>query len=384
MGSAPKTFVARCLPVRAASLASLLVATTDGCALTTVPSSDAGPVEAGAMHDAPRAADAALSDAALIASDAHTASDAIVQPVDTSTAPDADVPPEDLRRGHFSPTDVFLAGTLGSGACYLDAIADPRAPSVAVVGFDCYFDETSAMIAPDGTLLYVNTFEDVLREFHCDDCPGFEPTDTYPSDVLANDTIRPTPPCDPETNRLTAFRIAPDGEVLHSCGGVWYDDTGAEVARVLDIVAVSHGGLVLGFDEVPGRDALALLDRGTGAQTAVAGVPDCTLAAVRSEPTAGFWLAFECAGTDERWSIGPDGTARRDGAFPAYPAGYRGSGQAELAGDGSLWTFAGGPGSFEDAIVRRTIAGASELIYTEAMEPAPAVEIHISDLVTGP
>lgn len=106
-----------------------------------------------------------------------------------------------VARGELDSGEVYLAGTLSEGACYRDAIAHPARPHVAVVGFACYFNQQGAMLTPDGTLLYVNTFEDVLREFSCDGCPTWTASDPYPSDPLVNDTVLPTPPCDPSSRR---------------------------------------------------------------------------------------------------------------------------------------------------------------------------------------
>lgn len=311
--------------------------------------------------------------------DARVADDAAVAP-DASTSADAGRVVEELRRGVLWPGEVYLAGTLAPGACSRAALAHPLRPDVAAVGFDCEFEPWSAALSPDGTLLYFNTFEALLREFHCDDCPGFVPGDPYPADPLANDTIRPTPPCDPDRMPLGAFRVGLEGEVVHMCGGDWYDELGALVAADVEVLSVGAGSILV-------RDSSLLtigtLDRATGVTSPVA-LPPCEPLAVRARVGGGFVVAVSCETADELWSVAADGTVGRDGTFPAYPPGYQRAWGSELAGDGSLWTIALGPLDFEDAIVRRTVAGASEVVYTEAMDPPPAVEIHISDLVTGP
>lgn len=297
------------------------------------------------------------------------------------TAVDVTAFPGDVRRGVFATGEVYLAGTVSPGACYEDALAHPSAPSVAAVGFDCHWDRRSAVIAPDGTLLYRHHGEHVLREFHCDGCPDWSPGDAYPAAPLANDTIRPTPPCDPETDRLSEFLVSPEGAVLHRCRGiVWYDESGREVVRRLDLLSLGRGGVAL----MQERGRFFVLELATDAATAVAGLPDCPIAATRAGATSGFVLALHCPAADELWSIAVDGLATPEGAFPPPPPGYRLVRFDALASDGALWSFAGGPITTEDAIVRRTIDGASELVYSEEMVPAPAVLMHISDLVTGP
>lgn len=332
------------------------------------------------------AADAHADDAH--ADDAHAddayADDAYVDDAFSLDAftPDAFVPTplDDVRRARFAPDEVYLAGTLQEGACYRDAFARPDSPDVVGVGADCYFNEQSAMLTPDGTLLYFNTFEYELRELHCDGCPDFEPGDPYPSGVLANDTIRPTPPCDPAStaNRLRGFRVAPSGAVLHTCGDVWYDEAGSERAR--DVAITSLGWRDLAFVDTPPR----LLDLATGTLTDVPALT-CLVYTVRAGATEGFDAVIGCT-PDERelWHVAEDGVAVRRGIYPPLPSGYSHRGTATLAGDGSLWYLASGPGRFEDTIVRRTIEGATEVVYTEARVPTPAILVHGSDLVTGP
>lgn len=99
----------------------------------------------------------------------------------------------------------------------------------------------------------------------------------------------------------------------------------------------------------------------------------------------GFRIVLACMGGEELWRVSETGAATFEGAYPSRPTGYEGSrGSAKLAGDNTLVEIVSGPITFEDAIVERTLSGRSEVAYTEEMSPAPAVMIHISDLVTGP
>jgi hypothetical protein len=82
----------------------------------------------------------------------------------------------------LNPGDVYLDGTLTEGACYRDALTHWSDPNSACTGFGCYFDGRGAVIRPsDGRMLYMNTFENVIREFHADSCP-MPAMSTYPQD----------------------------------------------------------------------------------------------------------------------------------------------------------------------------------------------------------
>ena len=76
------------------------------------------------------------------------------------------------RPDKFDPGDVYIFGTLASGRCEFGAVAHWGDPSTPLVGFDCYANDDSAIVRPtDGRLLYMNHFENLIREFHCDGCP---------------------------------------------------------------------------------------------------------------------------------------------------------------------------------------------------------------------
>ena len=283
---------------------------------------------------------------------------------------------DELRRGVFDPERVYLAGTLSEGACYRDAVADYRTPDHAAVGFECEFDERGAVISAAGVLTYTNTFEDRLREFVCDDCPGFVPGDDYPSDVLDNDPVLATPPCTGDRRALD-FRLGPDGARIHRCGlsSPWYDATGAEILPAGDVLALGWSAVALTEGEVH--------DTVSGEVTPLSNFPsDCRPVTARAGPTPGFRVAVDCEEVTELWWVDHAGAAVREGVYPPPPADYPPWFEGRLAGDGTLVQLARGPETFEDTIIERTVSGRSELIYTEAR--SPAVKIHISSLVTGP
>lgn len=285
----------------------------------------------------------------------------------------------------FGSGEVYLAGTLSEGACYLDAIALVEAPNRGAVGFDCYFDERIAVIDPTrSVLLYMNVFEDVLREFHCDDPCVWDEMDEmdgmYPSEPLRNDTILPTPPCDPETNRLTNFLVGPDGSRIHRCltDGTWYDvDGNIRYEGSLSLLYLGANDYAFAGTHV--------VDLATGDEIPIVGLPTTDLLTTRASQD-GFLVAFTGPTFDdmpELWEVATDGSAAMVGVYPLQPAGQSTRFGAALDGSGALYQMSSTIDVvFEDTIIRRTVDGDSEVVYSEA--DLPVVKIHISDLVTDP
>lgn len=280
----------------------------------------------------------------------------------------------------FDPGEVYLAGTLSEGACYMDAIAHWSDPNVSATGFDCYFDNRAAMVRPsDGRLLYTNTFEDKLRSFTCDNCP-FD-GGSYPTMVLANDPILPTP-CPTATDELGTFTVSPQGQVLHTCnttGSRWRNQAGTEVFDATGDQLWSYGY----NDLVLTRSRVVKL--GTMMMSTISGLPSRSWLTTRALMD-GFWIALPGASMTnppELWKVDENGVATKVGDYPALPANVTARFSSKLDRDGALFEMASDTSvSFRDVIVRRKVAGTSDVVYTEASNPR--VKIHISDLVTGP
>ncbi|WP_437632017.1 hypothetical protein [Sorangium sp. So ce854] len=287
----------------------------------------------------------------------------------------------------LDPDQVYLAGTLLEGACGRDAVAHWSSPDSAVVGFHCHVDERSARIRPtDGRLLYTNVFEDLLREFHCDDCPSRG--NAYPEAPLDNDPVLPTPRCADGLAPRDGFLVSPTGAVLYRCSSdtaTWYDERGrvAHADPEDPLLHLGHGDLALA--------ARSVVHLATSTSTPITGLPGGRLLhTVRARAPDRFLLVLEAerptedGGSQELWEVDGDGVAARLGAFPPLPAGavHVSASTSKLDGCGALLQFGGGIGLLEDVIVRRDIGGASEVVYTEATEPL--VKIHVSALVTGP
>lgn len=294
-------------------------------------------------------------------------------------AVDGELPTRDI----LDPNEVYILGTVSEGLCGRDILTHWSQPNSGAVGFDCYTRESDAIIAPGrNRLLYWNTFEDLLREFVCDGRCTLEPSDRvpYPPNVLANDPVRPTPPCDPNNARLLDFHVWPDGQVIHHCANTWYDATGAAI-QVLprSVIALSHGGQAL----IPQGGGYAVATVATSSVAPVVGLPDQhAFIAARSRSPSGFWYALESGGVTSLWSIDATGASELVFGYAAPPAGYTAYNRGRLDGHQNLFQLGRGPETFEDVIVRRERDGPTTVVYTEASNPL--VKLHISDIVTGP
>lgn len=280
----------------------------------------------------------------------------------------------------LDPGEVYLLGTLSEGACYRDALAHWSSPNVASVGFDCYADETSAVIRPtDGRLIYTNIFEDKLREHHCDDCSYSSASTAYPANVLANDTVLPTP-CPGANERLAWFRVTAEGEVLHQCNqsfGKLRDATGAVVYDGMagaPVIAVGGAGWLLTERQI--------VNYKTGASVVLKGLTPVPPVAIRWAPPDGFYYVNDRSVFSLYRASFTSGISEVVAEYPAAPSGLTYQSSLRLDSSQRLFSFATLNGSFTDVIVRSEIGGESKIVYSEA--DRPLVKIHISSLVTGP
>jgi hypothetical protein len=319
----------------------------------------------------------------------------------------------------LNPGDVYLNGTLKDGACYVDALTHWSDPNSACTGFDCYFDPLTAVIRPtDGRMLYMNTFEYLIREFHAESCPMAR-GGAYPSAPLANDTIIPTPMCPDATGGALAgvampdagitgvagFVVSPEGDVYYHCfkvggeGAVWYDLAGNAVydeSNGYPLYKIARGRMALVRSQALQNFKLANLT--TGVLTDIGAPPPWThdagafspptgfIMAIRALDPAGFWVAVGFTSSDpELWEIHPDGTSTKIGSYPPVPTGqgvYSSTGQAALDGCGALLQVSIDLRASQNTIVRRQVQGSSLVVYDEAT--MPLVRIFGSYLVTGP
>ncbi len=346
--------------------------------------SDAGPFDAGTPPDSGSPPDAGRSDAGA---DAGQRPDAGQPPdggrgggdagLDAGANPDAgrdagiSVP---LTDGGLDPNEVYLMGTLSEGTCGLRALAHWSTPNMGSAGFDCSFDGRQAVIRPsDRRLLYFNSFENLLREFH-EDGPA---SVMYPTNVLANDRVIPTPPC----NTVGRFLVAPDSLVLHQCPtdvNPLRDETGTVIFNGVteEVLAVGPGRVLLTTRRV--------IDTGAGVSHPLTWPVMLAqeVVTVRWQPPSSFLVVLQLA-TPTLWEVQTNGTATLRGAFSPLPAQVMGAFGGKLDGSGRLVQQArDATQPFTDVIVRRERGGTTSVVYSEAM--SPLVRLHASDLVTGP
>ncbi len=275
--------------------------------------------------------------------------------------------------GLFSPSEVYIDGTLSEGACDRDALAHWADPNTASTGFDCYFSGQTAVIRPtDGRLVYVNINDFKVREYHCDTCVMTTPS-PYPEQVLKNDPILPTP-CPNAEPVVSEFRVSADGALFYRCqydNSNWRDATGAVV-----------------YDATPGRlltvglDGWALtttgvVKLGTGQKNAFTGLITSSndWLTARWLSSGVFGVAVTVGANTQLWRIATTGVATLVGTYP-YSMGTQIS--PKLDGDGRLFTM----GYPNDTILRREVGGSADIVYDEKTNPL--VKLHISYLVTGP
>ena len=128
-----------------------------------------------------------------------------------------------------------------------------------------------------------------------------------------------------------------------------------------------------------------VIDLVSGRLNPIRGLPYGFIDAVRAEPSGKFVAAIrpDSGGMSESlWEIDKSGAATLRGRYSPPPSPTLHPFPAQLEPGGALLQFGHGPGVFEDVIVRRTIDGRAEVVYSEAW--GPLVKIHISGLITGP
>lgn len=297
------------------------------------------------------------------------------------------------RDDELDAGEVYLVGTLNEGSCSRSALAHWSTPDAPVVGFECEMDPRRAWIRPvDGRLLYLSAFESPLRELVCDLCP-FDVADAdealarYPEEPLANDPVHALTPCSDADGTVPAFVLAPDGSRLHSCWsghGPWYDAAGRLV------LAADVGLTHLGHDGIALTDRGAVVDLTSGAITPIPWEMPFIIRTARALPAPdAFLLVLDHTdagegGDQHLWKVDRSGHPVLVGPYPALPAGVTQvqPWSSKLDASGAVLQLGTGADALQDVIVRRSVDGASAVVYDEAAEPL--VRVHASALVTGP
>lgn len=313
-------------------------------------------------------------------------------------------PAQSIPSGVYSSDEVLLWGTLSPAACYLDAIAPVLDPNAAATGIDCGGPPASwrrsqmrVFIRPsDGRIVFSmsSPITTSIMVFN----PDGDGTDEYPIDPHGNDGLI-SYDCQYEGYELQSLAMRPDtGQLVYGCGPrncygpdgcVYFDQSGQEYVVPsgyhLLYVGFDNAGLLINVDDAQ----LAVLDSEGDVTPLELPYTD----AIRAH-AGGFWLLYDEEGGEglARWSVSPDGDAQLDGIYPSTPGSQRAfAATSELNwrgcvfdASGAVWCLAESTTDIqEDQIVRSTLdADAGEIVYNESTDPL--VQIHISDLVTGP
>lgn len=294
--------------------------------------------------------------------------------------------PVEDELGVFDPNEVYLYGTLIEGTSGKEAVAHWSKPDLYTIGFPRGVDVFSLQLWK-GRLLYSISGVPGIRSFKAERKTSIEETAlTYPEMPEANDPIVSTPPCLAEDGPgPTQFLTSPDDRLIYRCpdlawyedGELVYDDPNMDKPNAV----FGYDGLVL-FSRNVGMTVLNLAD---GQSQSVAASP--AVVALRAHPD-GFHAALISRdpldpkyNAPELWLIPPNGQAMKIGAYELHPEGlFESALTAKLASNDELFsrTYQGNT----DVVVRRTLDGMSEQVYSEADDPR--VKMHMSTLFTGP
>ena len=255
--------------------------------------------------------------------------------------------------------------------------ADPTQP---IVGFGGGSIPSSALLRPNGRVLYFDDDFGVVRELVVD---AFEPLDAgngsvYPTAAQDNDLVQSTPQC---TVSLDGFWVAPETDILvTACNGLLnYHARGFLIPPLNNrrLLAMGRSEIALTADAV-----VNLIDGGALPLTGLdAGV---SLAAVFSDA----WSYRSIHATDsgflvplggppdgfsepcELWSVDFGGAATRLGPLAPLPAGVTSTrgcgGRFDEAGTFYGIAARGAADAGVDVVVQRPVLGSSTVIYDEA------------------
>jgi hypothetical protein len=290
-----------------------------------------------------------------------------------------------LSASMFDHSKIFMWGTLDEIECNRDAVAWINAPNTYTVGFECYGYNPYLR---SGHLLYQDSERgNGVFEFVADDVQSGPPGSyVYPASPQKNDIPIATPGCPPPATGKTGgpldYLVGPTGRMIHACSGtagvwVWYDEKGIKLRDEMDgvlVYALGNGDVVL-----TSRGVMSLSD-GIIHDPKLPSDMSSTIYAVRAYST-GFHvvLMHDFTITLELWELTDGGTSVKVGAYPASPV--KNNGPGVLGPDDAFYNIAD-DGTSTDVIVRRTIGGAAEIVYTEASDPN--VRLDSSVLFTGP
>jgi hypothetical protein len=291
--------------------------------------------------------------------------------------------------GRFDPSRVYLGGTQGQGACFVQMIAPPEDASRGIVGLPCEFSAWWAWTRAGGVMLYHDLGQGKLREFSCDEegC-YFVQANRYPEHPRDNDPEVPSP-C--TGGLIQAALLAPDDSIAFRCSDPhgWLNAAGDPLySGMLGLWHLGPQGTALAGTTEGVTHVVQL--GGAGVETPITDLPEGTTVRAIRASESGFYLVTKSE-PPELWEIATTGAATQLGTFPPLPDGQMltssSTGQgAALDATLALYDFTTRVGSFpgdEDTITRRTMQNVSEVVYTEATRPLVLIDGN-SGLFTSP
>ncbi len=273
--------------------------------------------------------------------------------------------------GSLDPGEIYLLGTLSEGNTSARALAKVSDPNLAILGFPSNSGSTTARML-DGDVVYQTVVNGVdVRRFVPDSQTrsGYNAS-TYPRMPEANDPILPTEPCGASNgNGLISFLTGPNGRFVYECADGWYED-GEER---------STGGFplfALGNDDLAVIDGVGIVDIASG--NMLAGRPFMNPIQAARSFDGGFYVVDI---DDTLWELTESGDITDLGAYPP-PLSSPLQQTSKLGPDNALYQIATDLAS--EVIIRRTIDGDSDVIWSEADLPNVKAEPFTSVLITGP
>jgi hypothetical protein len=327
----------------------------------------------------------------LKASHAHGGAGSTVEDGGLGGADDSDAG-DVSPRGIFDPARVYLMGTLGLNGAYV--VADLETPDSYLGWFPMSGFPLWLITLHGSDLYYVASIG--TRRFEPEVSKSSPPGSIQRSDKPAkNDPLLPTPPCDGKVayegadgpvigGGALANLTSPDENFIYSCPDQGWFEAGVPIlSGDLSLWALGHDRLAMTH-----RDNLiagyGVMNLDTKQIIEVPAITD-TPAAVRAS-VDGFHVVLATLAATTLLAVHADGSVATLGTYPGYGTYASISELKDAMRSGVLtqddWLYQVVKSSTEYIVLRRTIAGESEVVYSTT--EGHNVDATDSRLITGP
>lgn len=290
----------------------------------------------------------------------------------------------------FDPEQVYFLGSLPGIDCSPNAISALNDPGGESVGFPCGLDARTAVIRPNGNLVYLDTETQQVFEFTRDVPPFVTELDTcvYPFDPADNDTKIATTACD-NSGKVVAFLLGPDDPgAWYTCAntsGQWFDEAHQLIGFLGGSEPLARGveGWVLARSSIATGGLLELYDENGSQRELGDAFPEGEVVAVRALAD-GLHVVVENDGENSRTRviIGLDGGVTPAGTYPSVPDGITLDDKLDMALDGTgALHLTAVDAQQSRVVVKLEPDGAASVVYTEPDQPE--VSMDGAALVTG-